>query len=143
MESNSMIDTNIYYISPPLAPTPNITTCENNSKKKLSIINPSELKKPFVSGEFIYIQDEHEREMMKTGWQSISQLELWSHIRNSSDNFMNSNDPKIKQIYNKIEELGYFGHSESSFVLTLRNLYFIAVRGENNFMKKYVSYNED
>ena len=54
------------------------------------------------------------------------------------DGYMWSNDKRIDLIYNKIEELGYTGHSGCSFAFIMRDMQFIALEGEKLFREKYL-----
>jgi hypothetical protein len=55
------------------------------------------------------------------------------------DSFMCSGDKRVRDIYNKIEELGYHGHSGSSFGLTMRNMQYIARNGAEDFKQMMLS----
>jgi hypothetical protein len=54
---------------------------------------------------------------------------------------MFSNDPRVKIIYDKIEELGYTGHSGSSFGCTMRTMQYIATYGEKKFREEQLAQN--
>jgi hypothetical protein len=54
---------------------------------------------------------------------------------------MFSNDPRVNIIYNKIEELGYTGHSGASFGFTMRTMQYIATHGERKFREEQLSQN--
>jgi hypothetical protein len=92
----------------------------------------------FVEGEFKYIQDKRCREMLRTAHKAISLLELWNFVSKPIESFTWSNDNRVTAIYDKIEELGYTGHSGASFGYTLREMQFIAKYGEREFRSQYL-----
>ena len=124
---------------------------------ELSIINPSENNmdpenyyhhhelenKPeepdkFIHGMFLYItSDDNTRKMLQNAWLSITQLKLWDYMKRYNTSYMMSNDPEIWTITKKMEELGYKEHSGFSFGWTMRNMQYIALYGEESFMKMY------
>jgi hypothetical protein len=76
---------------------------------------------------FDFIIDENERNMYDTAFRAITELQLWEFIQKfSEDSFMHSTAPEIAQIYDKIQELGYRGHSGCSFGLTMHTMQYIA-----------------
>jgi hypothetical protein len=87
--------------------------------------------------QFLFII-ENERIMYKTAYDAITQLELWHYMKNfDEESFMFSNSPKVMCIYNKIEELGYNGHSGASFGCIMRSMQYIAKYGLDNFSQEY------
>ena len=106
-------------IVPPVPPTPQ----EEIRVKHIDVGN----------GEFNYISDKQSRLMLQYGWKAVTLTENWNFLRKHVGPYIFSNTPEIKIIYNKIEELGYYGHSGSSFMLTLRNLETLARIGEDEF----------
>ena len=54
------------------------------------------------------------------------------------DSFMFSNDPRLNTIYEKMEELGYKGHSGTSFGLTMRYMQHLVKNGEEEFKKLFI-----
>ena len=93
----------------------------------------------YIPGEFEYIHNESDKIMLITAYKAINLLELWSFIKKDREPFATS-DPNINKIYNKIEELGYYGHSGMSFLCTLRDIQFIAKYGETKFKENYEKY---
>ena len=91
------------------------------------------------NGQFEYVQDTHSREMLVNAWQAITSTELWDFVKQDTDTFMFSSDPRINIIGNKMVELGYGGHSGSSFGWTMRNMQFIAKHGEEEYKKEYIT----
>ena len=72
---------------------------------------------------FDFVKDKDAREMLRTAYEAINATNTWDYI--GSDvvgGFMFRNDPQQKQIYAKIEELGYHLHSGASFAFTLRQM---------------------
>jgi hypothetical protein len=83
-----------------------------------------------------------ERIMYETAFNSITQLELWDYLKNfDTQSFMFSNNEEIQRIYNKIEELGYTGHSGSSFGFIMRSMEYIAKNGLTKFEEEYTMQN--
>ena len=93
----------------------------------------------FVPGQFLYINDANSKEMLQNAWDAITQLDLWYYMRRDTDSFMFSRDPEINIITNKMAELGYDGHSGSSFGWTMRQMQYIAEHGESNYMESYLT----
>ena len=55
--------------------------------------------------------DNHSRAMLENAYQAISLTEMWDYIKKDRESFMLSSDKEIKIISDKMEELGYNGHS--------------------------------
>jgi hypothetical protein len=89
-----------------------------------------------LNGTFKYIKSVSDQKMFSTAYKAITQTETWEYIQNMIDIF----DPESYIIYDKIEELGYQGHSGSSFMSTLREMQFIAKYGEKKFKDRYYEY---
>jgi len=93
---------------------------------------------------FDFIRDQNDRVMHETALTAITQLELWDFMKNFSGNsFMFSNEPEISQIYEKIEELGYTGHSGASFGSIMRIMQSIANDGFEIFKQNYIANNSE
>lgn len=88
-------------------------------------------------GKMDYIQDEHNKLMMTNAWQAITKTNTWDFVTQYIDSFMWSDDPRIDKITEKMCELGYDGHSGSSFGCTMRNMQFLAQKGEEEFKKLF------
>lgn len=140
-------------ILPPLPP---------QQKEVLSIINPDKItnsnllegleppvlrrqqandyqsEELFVKGKFLYIQDKHSREMLINAWNAITEVDLWDYMRNDCYSYMCSNDEQISIISNKMEELGYNGHSGFSFGWTMRQMQYIAKHGEEKYAEEII-----
>lgn len=91
------------------------------------------------TGNFDYVQNKYERKMLSTAFQAVNLTETWDFVEKPIDSFMCSGDKRVRAIYNKIEELGYHGHSGSSFGLTMRNMQQLAQKGEEAFKQCYLS----
>jgi hypothetical protein len=52
---------------------------------------------------------------------------------------MFNSDRRMNTIYDKIEELGYTGHSGCSFAFTMRSIQLIAKHGEEKFRRDYLN----
>jgi len=99
-------------------------------------------KEEFIPGQFEYIKEDWYRNMLVTAWKAISITETWGFVNNPIDSFMWSNDPRINIIYNKIEELGYKGHSGASFGCTMRAMQYIVKNGEIKFKEEHLTRNQ-
>lgn len=94
---------------------------------------------------FEFILDPSTRDMMANGHQAISQLELWSWLRNyepeEGRGFMFSSSSNLDRIIEKMESLPNApGHSGSSFGYTMRHLHFIAQRGMDAYRNEVASH---
>ena len=86
-----------------------------------------------------FIKTDHERTMISTAIASITILELWDYMRNfKGESFMFSDDVEIMQIYNKIADLGYDGHSGCSFAFVMRTMQYIAIHGFEKYKTDYL-----
>jgi len=131
---------NINDMSLPLPPINN--DINNSYNTRLSLINPSELEthEPiFRFGQFLYITDPSIRTMIKSAWDAVEQLDLWSYMRKNTYSYMISGDNELFKISAKIEELGYYGHSGASFCWTMRQIQDIAQNGEVEFMQSWIA----
>lgn len=122
-----------------------------NSNPVLQLIHPDLLEqessqitespptlREFIPGEFKYIRDKHERFMLVNAWEAITLTETWDFMEQPIDSFMFSHDPKVTIICNKMSELGYDGHSGSSFGYVMRAMQYIARHGEHKFYDEYM-----
>jgi len=91
-----------------------------------------------VPGQFEYVNNNHEREMYVNAWQAITLTENWDFVKADIESFMWSENPKIDIISSKMSELGYHGHSGSSFGFIMRKMQYIARNGEKNFKEEYL-----
>jgi hypothetical protein len=80
------------------------------------------------------------RIMYVTAYQAINQLELWNFMKEDScsKGFGHSTAPEVTQIYAKISELGYNGHSGASFGFIMRAMQYIAENGYEKFKEDYI-----
>ena len=109
------------------------------------IINPLESEQNediFIFGQFLYVDDANDKEMLQNAWTAITQLDLWDYMKRDTYSYMMSSDPEINIITKKMEELGYDGHSGSSFGWTMRQMQHIAQHGEDDFMDTYITNNK-
>ena len=83
-------------------------------------------------GKMDYILNINDKLMMTNAWQAITQTNNWDFVAEDIDSFMFSEDPRITQISIKMKELGY-GHSGCSFGCTMRNMQYLAQKGEDKF----------
>ena len=96
----------------------------------------------FISGNFDYINDKNYKEMLVNAYQAITQTENWNFVKRSCKSFMFSDDKIINLISKKMSELGYDGHSGSSFGLIMRDMQYIAQNSEKKFMENYLSFSK-
>lgn len=112
--------------------------CHKTISKILSHIDPTLLEKSynnFIPGKFEYINDENSRIMFINAWEAITLTDNWEFMKQPIISFSYSDDPRIVIISKKMTELGYDGHSGSSFGSTMRTMQYIAIYGENKYMK--------
>lgn len=114
------------------------TTSASASSNILFPPTPPPLDYTHKRGNFDYIEDPSTREMITTAFQAIDMLELWDFMELETTSYMLSNDKNVRLISNKIQELGYHGHSGFSFAWTLRTLQKIAQTGEKTFMAEWL-----
>jgi hypothetical protein len=92
----------------------------------------------FIEGNFDYIPY-YDREVYANAWQAVTVTETWEFVKNYDvGSFMLSTDPRVHMIALKMVELGYDGHSGSSFGCIMRVMQYIAKYGEQQFMSKYI-----
>ena len=120
------------------------TEPEPQSEEQSEEQSEKQLKKEddFIPGMFYYVKDNSSREMLQNAWASITQLELWEYMKLDTDSYMFSNHPEVGIITKKMEELGYNGHSGSTFGWTMRQMQYIAKYGETKYMNETKIYNE-
>ena len=90
----------------------------------------------FIPGEFKYIESQHSREMLQSAYLAITLLEMWNFLKEPVDEntgFQFCSDERVKQIYKKIEKLGYYGHSGYTFGTIMRHMKYIAEHGEEKY----------
>lgn len=120
----------------------NYTEVNNYNENLLKIflenlkINSKKINKG--NGKMDYIHDELSRKMLENAWQAINLTETWDFVAQPIESFMWSQNPKIDIISQKMSELGYNGHSGCSFGWTMRQMQFLAEKGENEFKKSFI-----
>lgn len=97
----------------------------------------------FIRGEFLYIRDENSREMLVNAWNAITEVDMWNYMRNDCYSYMLSDDKQISIISDKMEELGYNGHSGCSFGWTMRQMQYIAKHGEEKYAEEIILSNKE
>jgi hypothetical protein len=137
IESNGLLDElfnfdfrNSDYISPVSNGTVDLYS------ELAEILNP-DFKYKIGDGKMEYIKDRLNREMFVNAWKAITITNNWDFVAQEMDCFELSKDPRIYDISEKIEELGYKGHSGTSFGLTMRNMQYLVMYGEEEFKKKF------
>ena len=89
----------------------------------------------YGTGSFDYIKNNDMREMLKNAWLATTLTESWGFIKQKIESFTFSPHPKINEIYSKMKDLGYTGHSGYSFGCIMREIQFIAINGEQEYIK--------
>ena len=114
------------------------TNKQRNMNKSESFLPPSppteiQEKKRVLpnNGTFEYITDLGDRRMLATAYKAITLTENWDFIKQNPKDIFST--PEIYLIDEKINELGYSGHSGSSFTAIIRVMQFIAKYGEAKF----------
>jgi hypothetical protein len=82
--------------------------------------------------------DDHSRVMLENAYTAISLTEMWQYMKKNVESYMLCNDDELKVISDKMEELGYHGHSGASFGITMRNMQFIALNGLEEHKKRWL-----
>ena len=76
--------------------------------------------------------------MLTTAYKAITVTEKWGYIKkiiNKEDYYSD----ETNEIFEKIKEFGYTGHSGCSFICTMNKMIFIAKYGEEKFKEQYQS----
>lgn len=85
-----------------------------------------------------YMNDSNMFVVLKNAYDAVSHIEAWNFLYNfNGESFTFCPDPMVGKIYRAMEELGYSGHSGSSFGLTLREMEFLAKNGKKKFIDSY------
>jgi hypothetical protein len=90
-------------------------------------------------GEFHYITKSNERELLTNAWNAIMETQMWDFMSKEMDIYAFNNSKEVELIYNKMEELGYLGHSAYLFGWTMRQMQYIAKYGEETYMKEILT----
>jgi hypothetical protein len=96
-----------------------------------------DVKYKIGDGKMDYIKDTLNREMFTNAWKAITCTNNWDFIAQEMECFALSKDPRIYDITDKMEELGYKGHSGTSFGLTMRSMQYLVIYGEEEFKKMF------
>ena len=86
-----------------------------------------------------YYVDDNSRIIFENAYQAISLTEMWDYMKKDRESFMFSSDKEIEIISKKMADLGYDGHSGSSFGITMRNMEYIAKNGYHAFKTQFYS----
>ena len=78
---------------------------------------------------FNYLNDKNYQEMFLNAYQAIELTEMWNFMKQDIDSYMWNRSDEVKIISNTMSELGYNGHSGSSFGWIMRHMQFIATNG--------------
>ena len=80
-------------------------TSVNENENLLPPATPT-VEENIIPGQFEYVKDTWQREILVNAWQAVNLTEMWNYIKQDIDSFMFSDDPRIAIIYNKMEALG-------------------------------------
>lgn len=86
----------------------------------------------FIGGKFNYIKNEQLKTLLKIGYQTIDELNLWEYIAQPYENFMTENNVLVKWIKHCIVEKDD-SFPEDLFNWLMLQLQFIAEHGENEY----------
>ena len=78
---------------------------------------------------FNYLNDKNYQEMFLNAYQAIQITEMWNFMKQDIDSYMWNKSNEVNIISKKMTELGYDGHSGSSFGWIMRHMKFIATNG--------------
>jgi hypothetical protein len=131
------IQTNIVSIPEQMIINPIGEIKEEGNIEIESIRQPEET---FIMGKFLYINDLETRKILVYAWEAITALELWNFMKEDTHSYMFNNEPNVRRIYCKIEQLGYYGHSGASFGWTMRQMQYIAKHGETKYRSDVLNY---
>ena len=97
---------------------------------------------PTPTFEFI---PQYDRIIYSTAYTAIIELKLSTYIINEPPNgfIFSQSCTEVSDIYNKIVELGYNGHSGASFGFILRTMQCIMKNGYDNFKNDYLTKNKN
>jgi len=92
---------------------------------------------------FLFIENINEREMYKSAYDVITQMNMWEYLKNyepGEHGFMfSSNDKNITNLMNTIVE-NYSNHSGFSMGFTMRIMQYIAKNGIDKYRKDYIKH---
>ena len=91
---------------------------------------------------FKFVNNLNTREILVNAYQAIQLTEMWNFMKKDITTYMWGKNPEITNILNKMSDLGYGGHSGSSFGWTMRQMQYIAQHGEDDFMDTYLANNK-
>jgi hypothetical protein len=87
---------------------------------------------------FDYIDDEWERRMIQSAYDTITKYNHWEYMHNftvdAATGFMSNRDPDMKQLMTYIDN-DYMGHSGGSMAFTMRKIHFIAIYGVDEYKR--------
>lgn len=102
-----------------------------------SLLPPIIKKYDIGDGNMSYIKNKWTRKMCENAWQAINLTENWDFVVKPIESFTWSFDKRIDIISDKMVELGYNGHSGTSFGCTMRNMQFLAQNGVEKFKQLF------
>jgi len=109
-----------------------------HSVYKLLPPQPPIIEEPLRQIKFDYIKNNSNREMLETAWNAVQLTKTENYFKENIQSFTFTLDPRSKLILNKIEELGYCGHSGNSFGWTLRQIQRIILHGEEAYKQSWL-----
>jgi hypothetical protein len=101
-------------------------------------INDNRICNYYGDGEFGFVANDKEREMLKNAHWAVTQCESWNWLRTfNEESFLLSTSPILHRIMEKIVEHGEGRlHSGASFACTMRVMEYIAKNGYAAFEKR-------
>ena len=136
-EPNKRLESELYMVQksqftclpePPIQEVKHISECDQFNTRQYY-----EFKDKIGNGNFDYISDLWNREMLENAWQAITLTNMWDFVKQDIDSFMFSLDPRLDIIGEKMAEIGYNGHSGISFGRTMRQMQYLVKYGEEQF----------
>lgn len=109
----------------------------SNSLKKTSDLTPPSLHKK-ICDMFDFITEKPDKEMFINAYEAITLCELWDFMKQPIESYWFSTNVQVRIISKKMNELGYYGHSGSSFGWIMRQMQEIAQNGIDLYKKNYV-----
>lgn len=110
-----------------------ISSPEDTNSLEYSNDNLKNLEMDIGNGYMPYIKEEWTRNMCENAWHAINLTKNWDFVSQPINSFILSDDKRINIISDKMTELGYDGHTRSSFGCTMRNMQYLAQNGLEKF----------
>lgn len=112
----------------------------SSSLKNTSDTTPQSLHKK-ICDMFDFITIKSEKEMFVNAYESVTLCELWGFMKQPIESYGFSSAVEVRKISEKMNELGYDGHSGFSFGWIMRQMQAIAQNGFDLYKKNYMKQN--